>query len=48
MSPQALGKIVPETCCAIYKVLKEYYKVRAYNVKNMIIYCYGQYATLFY
>jgi len=27
MSPQALGKIVPETCRAIYKVLKEYYKV---------------------
>jgi hypothetical protein len=34
MSPQALGKIIPETCCAIYKVLKEYYKVRVYNVKN--------------
>jgi len=42
MSPQALGKIVPETCRAIYKVLKEYYKVRVYNVKNMIMYCYGQ------
>ena len=36
MSPQALGKIIPETCCAIYKVLKEYYKVRIYNVKNII------------
>ena len=36
MSPQALGKIIPETCCAIYKVLKEYYKVRVYNVKNII------------
>jgi hypothetical protein len=36
MSPQALGKNIPETCCAIYKVLKEYYKVRVYNVKNMI------------
>jgi hypothetical protein len=36
MSPQALGKIMPETCCAIYKVLKEYYKVRVYNVKNVI------------
>jgi hypothetical protein len=37
MSPQALGKIIPETCHAIYKVLKEYYKVRVYNVKNIII-----------
>jgi hypothetical protein len=36
MSPQALGKIIPETCHAIYKVLKEYYKARVYNVKNMI------------
>jgi len=35
MSPQALGKIIPETCHAIYKVLKEYYKVSAYNVKNI-------------
>jgi hypothetical protein len=34
MSPQALGKIIPET--AIYKVLKEYYQVKVYNVKNMI------------
>jgi hypothetical protein len=25
-----------------------YNKVRVYNVKNMIIYCYGQSATLFY
>jgi hypothetical protein len=32
MSPQALGKIIPETCRAIYKVLKEYYKAR--NVKK--------------
>jgi hypothetical protein len=47
MSPQALGDIIPETCRAIYKVLKEYYKVRVYNVKN-IIYCYGQSGTLFY
>jgi hypothetical protein len=46
MSPQAPGKIIPETCHAIYKVLKEYYKVRACNVKNMIIYCYGQSVTL--
>jgi hypothetical protein len=36
MSPQALGKIIPETCRAIYKVPKEYYKVRVYNVKNVI------------
>ena len=36
MSPQELGKIIPETCRAIYKVLKEYYKVRVYNVKNII------------
>jgi hypothetical protein len=36
MSPQALGKIMPETCRAICKVLKEYYKVRVYNVKNII------------
>ena len=36
MSPQALGKIISETCRAIYKVLKEYYKVRVYNVKNII------------
>ena len=28
MSPQAQGKIIPETCHAIYIVLKEYYKVR--------------------
>jgi len=48
MSRQALGKIVPETCRAIYKVLKEYYKVRVHNVKNMIIYCYGRSVTLFY
>jgi hypothetical protein len=38
MSPQALGKIIPETCRAIYKVLKEYYKVRIYNVKNITNY----------
>ena len=36
MSLQAMGKIIPETCHAIYKVLKEYYKVRVYNVKNII------------
>jgi hypothetical protein len=36
MSPQALGKIIPETCHDIYKVLKEYYKVRIHNVKNII------------
>ena len=36
MSPQALGKIIPETCRAIYKVLKEYYMVRLYKVKNII------------
>ena len=36
MSLQALRKIIPETCRAIYKVLKEYYKVRVYNVKNII------------
>ena len=35
-SSQALGKIIPETCHAIYEVLKEYYKVRVYNVKNII------------
>ena len=46
MSPQALGKIVPETCRAIYKVLKEYYKVRVYNVKNIIMYCSGQSNTV--
>jgi hypothetical protein len=34
MSPQALGKTIPETCRVIYKVLKEYYKVRAFNAKN--------------
>jgi len=28
MSLQALGKIIPETCHAIYEVLKEYYKVK--------------------
>ena len=31
-----LGKIIPETCRAIYKVLKEYYKARVYNIKNII------------
>ena len=36
MSLQAMGKIIPETCHAIYKVLKEYYKVRVYYVKNII------------
>jgi hypothetical protein len=36
MSPQALGIIIPETCRAIYKVLKEYYKAKVYNVKNII------------
>ena len=36
MSPQALGNIIPETCRAIYKVLKKYYKVRVCNVKNII------------
>jgi len=36
MSPQALRKIIPETCRAIYKVLKEYCKVRVYNVKNIM------------
>ena len=36
LSPQALGKIIPETCRAVYRVLKEYYKVRVYNVKNII------------
>jgi hypothetical protein len=36
MSPHALGIIIPETCRAVYKVLKEYYKVRIYNVKNII------------
>jgi hypothetical protein len=36
MSPQALGKIIPETFRAIYKALKEYYKVRVRNVKNII------------
>jgi len=36
MSPQALGKFIPETCRAIYKVLKEYYKVRVWNVENII------------
>jgi len=36
MSPQALGKIIPETCRAIYKVLKEYCEVRVCNVKNII------------
>ena len=36
MSPQALGKTIPENCRAIYKVLKEYCKVRVYNVKNII------------
>jgi hypothetical protein len=36
MSPQALGNIIPETCRAICKVLKEYYKVRVYNVKHII------------
>jgi hypothetical protein len=28
MSPQTLGKTILGTCRAIYKVLKEYYKVR--------------------
>jgi len=42
------GRNLPETCRAIYKVLKEYYKVRVYNVKKIIIYCYGQSRTLFY
>jgi len=32
MSPQTLGKIIPETCRAIYKVLK----VSVCNVKNII------------
>jgi len=36
MSPPTVGKIIPETCRVIYKVLKEYYKVRVYNVKNII------------
>jgi len=36
MSPKALGIIIPETCRAIYKVLKEYYKANVYNVKNII------------
>jgi glucose uptake protein GlcU len=36
ISPQALGKIIQEVCRAIYKVLKEYCKVRVYNVKNKI------------
>jgi hypothetical protein len=36
MSPQALEKIIPENCHAIYKVLKEYYKVRVYDVKYII------------
>jgi hypothetical protein len=36
MSPQALEKITSKTCHAIYKMLKEYYKVRVYNVKNVI------------
>ena len=48
MSPQVPGKITPETCHAIYKVLKEYYKVRVCNVKNIIIYCYGQSVTMIY
>ena len=36
MSPQALGKIIPETCRATYKVLKEYHKLTVYNVKKII------------
>jgi hypothetical protein len=32
MSLQALGKIIPENCRAIYKVLKEYYKVRVHRL----------------
>jgi hypothetical protein len=36
MSPQTLGKFIRETCRAFYKVLKEYCKVRLYNVKNII------------
>jgi hypothetical protein len=30
MFPQALERIIPETCRAIYKVLKEYYKARVH------------------
>jgi len=36
MFPQALGIIIPETCRAIDKVVKEYYKVRVYKVKDII------------
>jgi hypothetical protein len=32
MSPQALEKIIPEICRAIYKVLKEYYNVRVHRL----------------
>jgi hypothetical protein len=27
ISPQALGRVIPETCKAIYKVLRKYCKV---------------------
>jgi hypothetical protein len=34
MSSQPLGKIIPETCHAIYKMLKEYFKVRVKILKT--------------
>jgi hypothetical protein len=32
MSPQAREKIIPEICRAIYKVLKEYCKIRVHRL----------------
>ena len=35
ISPQALGKIIPETCRAIYKVLKDYCKVSINKIHHL-------------
>lgn len=38
ISPQSLGKIIPETCDAIFKGLKEYFKVKQTKCNKYILF----------